>query len=417
VLLPAAAASIPLSGGLAVDISGSYGLNVVMLPIPATLINEIKLDAPAELTLLKFGMGAWGHLDIAFCNLLLTVNSAINIAGLERLILVMDAPLGPLHIKPEIWFATPFESVVDVNHFPNSVVIPPGDMLFVKTRWTLTAEVDELDITYLFMMEDVNFPNPAADYPDLWYGKQSQSFGVGHILTIECEPCPGVTLKSITMWCADMGSNSVKGYSASGRVLPACGDCVQADCATFRETITLTGLRLFCDIPIWLRLTVTPGFDPFFSFTGGGTYTIYDGFVLSTSFTFIPLTLGGFTLSTTIGDCIDVSLVLSERLQFESARASYRTSLDLGRMRATFSGNASLINGLGLTQIGFSSTLTQGLFSSGVNLSITNQGGRLRFSALSLTANFNQTPMTFSAGLTFGRTGLRQMSVSVGVVF
>jgi len=413
------AATIPLTGGLGatLDISGNYGLNVVMMPIPATLINEIKLDTPAELTLLKFGIEAWGHVDVAFCNLLVSLDSAINIAGLERLILVMDAPLGPFRIKPEIWFATPFESVVDVNHFPNSVIIPPGDMLFVKTRWTLTTTVDALDIMYLFMMEDVNFPNPSADYPELWYGKQSQSFGVGHILTIECEPCPGVKLKSTTSWCADWGTNAVKGYSASGRVLPECGDCISASCATFNETISITGLRLFCDIPIWLRFTVTPGFVPFFSFTGGGSYTIYDGFVLSTSFTFIPLTLGGFTLSTTIGDCLDASLVFSEQMQFKSARVSYSTALDLGLMRATFSGNASLITGIGLSQMSFASSLTQGLFSSGVNLSITNQASRLRFSALSLTISYNQTPMTFSAGIVFGRTGLRQMSIRAGVVF
>jgi hypothetical protein len=418
-VLPAVAASVPLGGGLGatLDISGSYGLNIVTMPIPATLVGEIKLDTPAELTLLKFGIEAWGHLDVAFCNVLLTLDSAINIAGLERLILIMDAPLGAFRIKPEIWFATPFESVVDVNHFPNSVVIPPGDMLFVKTRWTLTTTLWGLDISYLFMMEDVNFPNPNADYPELWYGQQSQSFGVGHILTIRVEPCPGINLTSTTTWCADWGTNAVKGYSASGRVLPECGECAQADCATFSETLSLTGLRLFCDIPVWLRVRVTPGFDPFISLTAGGTYTYSNDFILSTSFTLIPLTLGGFTMTTTIGECIDVSLVLSKQLQFKSARASYSTSLDLGLMRATFSGNASLISGIGLSQMSFSSSLTQGLFSSGVSLSITNQGSRLRFSALSLTINYNQTPTTLSAGITFGRTGLRQMSIRAGVVF
>jgi hypothetical protein len=402
--------------GTTLDISGRYGVDVLMLPIPATLINEIKLDAPAELTLLKFGIGAWAHLDIAFCNLLLTLDTAINIAGIERLILVMNASLGSLRIQPEIWFATPFESVVDVNHFPNSVVIPSGDMLFVKTRWTFSTTFAGLSISNLFMMEDVNFPNPGADYPYLWYGEQSQSFGVGNILTIAFEPCPGVRVTSTTTICADSGTNAVKGYSAAGRVLPECGDCAEATCATISETISITGLEVLCGLPIWARIRVTPGFAPYVALTAGGTYTYSDGYTLSTSFTFIPLTLGGFTLSTTIG-CLNAHLVLSEQLQFESARVSYGTSLELGMMKATFSGNASVISGVGLTQMSFSSSLTQGLFASGVSLSFSNQAGKLRFSALSLSLNFNQTPMSFGASIVFGRTGLRRMTLSTGVVF
>ncbi|MCK5828026.1 hypothetical protein KAH43_05820, partial [Candidatus Bipolaricaulota bacterium] len=108
------------------EVSGQFGLDTVAIPIPATLVNEIQLDSPGKLTVFKFGIESLLDLHIDYGDFSTRFNSLISVAGLERCILEASLPLGPILIEPEMWFAAPFETVMDINHFMNWVTIPPG---------------------------------------------------------------------------------------------------------------------------------------------------------------------------------------------------------------------------------------------------------------------------------------------------
>jgi hypothetical protein len=137
-VVPAAWSATEGCGG-ALDLSGTLGLDTVVVPIPATLVDEIQLDTPAQLTLLKFGIESTLDASLAYYDMFVHLNTAMNIPGLERLVVDASLPIGPITLKPEMWFAVPFETVTDVNYFTNWVVIPPGDPLFVKMRCTFLA--------------------------------------------------------------------------------------------------------------------------------------------------------------------------------------------------------------------------------------------------------------------------------------
>lgn len=231
--------------GELLDVSGRYSLATIVMPVPATLIGGIQLNTPAEMSLLTFGIESELDFVATIWDAALHFNSAINIAGLERIILDLSIPLGPFDTKLEIWHAVPFETVTDASHFTNWVVIPPGDLMYVKTRMEISGTFDAFTFTNLLMIEDVTFPNPNADFVPLQYPVQSQSFHVGDILKVSFEPYPGVTVRSVTNINADGGSRPVKGYSASGRVDT---DSTMCDEVSWNETLTITGLQ-YCGIP------------------------------------------------------------------------------------------------------------------------------------------------------------------------
>ncbi|MBE0635618.1 hypothetical protein IH601_06460, partial [Candidatus Bipolaricaulota bacterium] len=232
--------------GELLDVSGQYSLATLVMPVPATLQGGIQLDTPAEMTLLKFGIESELDFIATIWDAALHFNSAINIAGLERVILDFTVPLGIIDLKLEVWNAVPFETVTDVSHFTNWVVLPPGDLMYMKTRFEVSGAFTGMSFNNLMMIEDVTFPNPYADFAPLQYPVQSQSFHVGDILTVVVNPYPGVTVRSVTNMCADGGSRPVKGYSAPGRVSSECTLC---KIGNWDETITITGLE-YCSIPI-----------------------------------------------------------------------------------------------------------------------------------------------------------------------
>jgi len=57
-----------------------------------------------------------------------------------------------VEVKPELWFAVPFESVTDVNNLPNAAVIPPGDMLFAQARLEARGKAGEFDVIWVSVL-------------------------------------------------------------------------------------------------------------------------------------------------------------------------------------------------------------------------------------------------------------------------
>ena len=156
--------AVILGGGTTLaQLSGRFGLDIVARRIPTTLTGEIKLDTPSEFVMLEFAIASNLILDVDFGFAHLNIDAVVNTAGPEHLVLktpmdfgclpFYEITLDKLSIVPEMWFAVPFEAVTDVNNLPNSVIIPPADVLFVKARVTFSTSMAGFNITHLAMLE------------------------------------------------------------------------------------------------------------------------------------------------------------------------------------------------------------------------------------------------------------------------
>jgi len=393
--------------GELLDVSGQWSVATIVMPVPASLEGGIQLDTPAEMTLLKFGIESELDFTATIWDAALHFNSAINIAGLERVIVDGSVSLGLFDAKLEIWSAVPFETVTDVSHFTNWVVLPPGDLMFVKTRLEISGTFGGLSFNNLVMLEDVKFPNPNADFVPLQYSVQTQSFHVGDILTITYNPYPGVTVQSITNIRANPGSRPVKGYSAPGRV--------DIDCL-WNETITVTGLQ-YQEIPFWLSLRVNPSGADILRLSGGGSFSKFGDLELSGSFSLFPLLIGGYSFSFSWCDNISASVNLSNKFKFQTASVRGNIDIPFGSMTGRFTSAITLASPLGLTNISLGASASQGTFSGGLNVGISQQAGELRLSSVSTNFGMTLTPVRLTFSVVFGRTGLRQAILNVGVTF
>ncbi len=399
--------------GELLDVSGQYSLATIVMPVPASLIGVIQVDTPAEMTLLKFGIESELDFTATIWDAKFHLNSAINIAGLERVIIDGFIDLGLFDMKLEIWNAVPFETVTDVSHFPNWVVIPPGDLMYVKTRFETSGEFPGFSFNNLLMIEDVTFPNPYADFVPLHYPVQSQSFHVGDIFTMTFEPYPGVTVRSVTNISADGGSSPVKGYSAPGRVDPESTMC---DFLLWNETITVTGLE-YCGIPFWFSLKVDPCSADILRLSGGGSFSKWGDLELSGSFSLFPILIGGYSFSFSWCDNVSASVSLSNKFRFQSANVRCNIDIPFGSMTGKFTTAATFASDLEATSISLGVSASQGTFSGGINVGISQQADTLRLSSVSTNFGMTFTPVRITFSVLFGRTGLRQASLNVGVTF
>lgn len=397
-----------------IDVSGQYSLATIVMPVPASLEGGLQLDTPAEMTMLKFGIESELDFVATIWDAAFHFNSAINIAGLERVILDLTVPLGPFETKFEVWNAVPFETVNDATHFPNWVVIPPADLMFVKARFHASGIISGVSFNNLLMLEDVNFPNPNADFVPLFYSAtQSQSFHVGDILTLSFSPYPGVTVTSVTSICADGGSRPVKGYSASGRVSEDCSMC---GLASWNEVLTVSGLQ-YCGIPFWLSLRVDPCGDEILRLSGGGSFSKWGDLELSGSFSLFPLLIGGYSFSFSWCEQVSASVSLSKDFEFRSASVRCNIDLPFSSMTGRFTTSAVFGDDLEATSISLGSYASQGTFSGGLSVGISQQQDTLRLSSVSTSFGMTFTPVRVSVSVLFGRTGLRQATLDVGVTF
>lgn len=396
------------------DVSGQYGLDIVAIPIPVTLVSEIQLDSPGKLTVFKFGLESLLDLHVDYGEFSTHLNGLISVAGLERCILEASAYLGPILIEPEMWFAAPFETVTDINHFTNWVAIPPGgDLMFVTARCTVSVGISGLDFENLFMIQDVTFPNPGLDFGPLQYPIQSQSFHVGDILTVTAEVYPGVTLRSVTNFFANSSLTRVIGWSGRGSVDKDSSLC---DDFGFKETLTLSGLE-YCGVSIWLSLAVDPcQTEPLVASGGGAISGMWD-LDVSGSFSLLPLSISGFSFSTTLCEMISANVQLSDKFRFESASFRCQAEIDTGIMQGSIYSSCAYTAGEGFTNLSLGSRLTHGTISGGLACGISQQHGSLRLTSVSPSLSFRFTPITFSVSARFGRTGLVQGLMSLRLVF
>jgi len=410
-LLVALIASLGLSAPI--DLSGQYTLNTILIPVSATVVGGTWIGTPAQFITPRISMESTLDLTLTAHNTQWHVNSAMNFAGFERFVIDAKLPLGPLLIEPEIWCAVPFETVIDDDCIANALVIPPGEMLFVKSRWTTTFELHGLRFISLLMIEDITFPNPNEDFPDPNYNTQTQSFHVGSITTITAEPYPGVLLTSVTSVCADSGSNDIVGWSAPGCVSKTSSLC---DTLCFNETLSLSGLKL-CGIPVWLNLAVDPCNAPLLTLTGGGSFSGIGNLELSGGFSLFPLAFSGFSFSGSLCDMIRLSVTLSENLEFTSASFSSSSSFTFGDFAATVSGSGSYTSAMGFAGGTFSASLRHSMFSGGMTIGVVNQSGNLQVASVSPRLQFTASPVSFSVSLMFSRTKLTRAMLTVGVIF
>jgi len=408
------------------QVSGSSRLDVAALPIPCTLVDEIKLDTPCELTLLKFDIESLLNLNITISGVVLKTDSAIGIAGPEHFILQGIATLGAATLFSELWFAVPFESVIDANSQPNVVVIPPGEVMFVKKRLTSTLNVAGITVNNLAMFEDVSFPSPGANFVPLTYPVQSQSFGFGDIITISGQTVSGISITSTTGICAIRGGNSVKKFSAPGSVNPDCANLLVPLSFDF-ETISVGGISI-ANIPISLNMTAVPktglqlgtGFSV--DFFGVGR--------LSTNFSLATAT--GVTASSglsvsLVSEALKVGLSFDQTFKLTSANLSLAGTQAFGPSRLGFSGSASLGAGSGLSGISMRLSLTQGTFSANQAVSFTRQASGfdqnnepifgLGFGSFSTNISVRFPPASITMNVSFGKKGLSRFAVITGVVF
>ncbi len=420
-----------IGGGVAFSqISGRFGLDLVARRIPTTLTGEIKLDTPSEFTMLEFAISSNLVLNARFGFADLNLDAVVNTAGPEHC--VMKAPLSleklefygtkldKLKIIPEMWFAVPFEAVTDVNNLPNSVIIPPGDILFVKSRFTLSSSLAGFTVSHLIMLEDVNFPNPSSSFTPLYYPVQSQSFAIGSLTSVSWRAQLGFSITAKLGLNASESGRSVKGYSATGSVLPdnyfariGVSGIKLANInlyGTSLQSVTLGTVFTFAKTPT--QTSGTTQFNTRINLSG----RLWDKATISGSVTLTPFppTVGGITISFSM-DPFRVAFAL-DTMELKSMSLSLSTGLNMGAMTGRFSTTASGLE-RGMTGLSMRLSLSQGIFSAGTSVAFANRADKFGFASLSSSLTFRFSPAVVTGRATFGRYGLTRAAITAGVVF
>ena len=411
------------------QISGRFGLDLVARRIPTTLTGEIKLDTPSEFVMLEFAIASNLILNASFGFANLDIDAVVNTAGPEHC--VIKAPLNldkltfyevefdKLSIVPEMWFAVPFEAVTDVNNLPNSVIIPPGDIMFVKARVTVSTTISGFSIKTLGMLEDINFPNPGSSYTPLYYPVQSQSYAVGSLVTASWRAQGGFSMSANIGVNASQSGRSVKGYSATGSVLPD----------NFFARVSISGIKL-ADMNLGGTEFQSVMLGTSFAYTKPPTGTettrfstainlsgrLWDKVSISGSVTLAPFPpkFGGVTLSISM-EPFRVAFAL-DTMELKSMSFSFGSGLNMGAMTGRFSMTASGLE-RGMTGLSMRLSLSQGLFSAGTSVAFANRAEKFGFASLGSTLTFRFSPAVVTVQTTFGRYGLTRAAVTAGVVF
>lgn len=421
------------------DIVGNSRVDVMMEPIPCTLVDEIKLDTPCEKTLLMFDIESIIAATLVTDHLSLTTNFAIGIAGLEHTILTLGATIGEIDLISEIWFATPFEAVVDVNNHPNVVMIPPGEILFVKKRFTTIANIGGVTLRNLAMFEDVTFPNPNADYgssdcdgdgdvegtcvkgvetnPATQY--QTQSFAFGDIITLTGQTTSGVTVTSEIGICATRASNSVKKFSAVGSVNPECHSQPKPEILFDSTSLSISGIPIAPQITSNAQVNCVKiskcSLTNTLSMSGGLPIPVSVGFTLTDLF--------NLRFSNSVSLVLDsgparISFSFSN-FQFSGVTLNYASTLDARNVTAALGGNIGIAKGIGITGARLNLSVVSGTFNATHTLNLIRDPVEpgLQFGSFSVSMGLDIAPARITLQATFGQMGLSRSAVSAGLVF
>jgi hypothetical protein len=412
------------------QLSGQFGLDFVARRIPTTLADDIALDTPSEFAMLEFAL--YSKLDVTVdCSFGdIELDMGTNMAGPEHAVGIADLQLAPItiggalfediHAVGEMWFAVPFEGVTDVNNLPNSAVIPYGDPLFVAARFTASFECSGFKTRCLFMLQDVEFPNPGASYSPLFYGLADQDFGLGSILTTSWSSPLGSSLNLTLGFNASQSATIIKGYSASGRV--DSGECTP-DWGNYFLNGSIGGIPL-CDMPIGIISLTDVKMGIAFSVSTVQTLSatvsvsaeVAEDVGFSTSFTLFkdPVTSTGLNISGSLG-CFDAGVSLDKQA-ITSLSAGCSTPFSLGALTGSFNVSATGLD-RGLTGLSTRLSVSQGLFSAGTNVAFAQRGAHFGFASLGTQFALRIPPGTISIQATFSRYGLTRAGVSTGVSF
>jgi len=398
------------------DFSLNSRLSLSARPMPCSLSGEIKTEAPCENAFFKWNARSLIDLDLRVGNVDYFLDSSLSIPHPEHLVLGLETDVAEITVEPEIWFAVPFQGVVDANNISTSVVVPPGDPLFVAARMTASWNIDNFRFKNLFMYEDVNFPGSGSPAQEDWsYGPQFQKFKTGDIFYLTGRMDNGVYFSSRTSFCAD-GSTSVKNYSASGGVDGDCENPIQ-------ERLSIGGLSLG-DVRLSETIDVKIGEDTGVTSRTGFTLSPFDwasfGTSLTADITSLDLGMGSISvgLSFSISPFrLSVSLGELEELEFRTATASFHQRFALDMINGAFSGSATLQNEGGLTGVSMSLFASQGTVSTSTSVSFSKSDNFLKFTYLNTRINLRLTPFTFTATPSFSENGLRRLAITTGVMF
>ena len=406
-------------------------MDVIARRIPTTLTGEIKLDTPSEFVMLEFAIASKAILNVDFGFFDLNIDAAVNTAGPEHLVLkapltfgglpAYGVPLDKISVVPEMWFAVPFEAVTDVNNLPNSVIIPPADILFVKTRVTLSTSVAGFSVKNLLMLEDVNFPSPGSAFTPLRYPVQSQSFAMGNLTTVSWRAQIGVSVSANIGINASTSGTSIKGYSDTGSVYPdnyfarfaisgiKLGEIQLYDDTSFQNVQLGTSFALTQNPT---QTEATTAFNTTISLSG----VLWENVSISSSVTLrpYPAKFGGITLSIT---CEPFRLAFAlDTMTLNSMSASIGSGLNMGAMTGSWGASFTGLE-RGLTGASVRLSLAQGIFSAGTSVSFATRGETFGFASWASTLTFRFSPAVVTVQATFGRYGLTRAAVTAGVAF
>jgi len=422
----AAALIVMVAGGVSwAQLTGRLDLDLVARRIPTTVTGEIQLDTPSEFTMLEFAIVSKLDFTLRTGFIDPSVKAAINTAGAEHFVFsspfsfgnlpLLQGRLDDFTLVPEVWVAVPFENVTDVNNLPNSVIIPPGDPLFVSARAAFSTSVGGFDVEHLMMLEDVNYPSPSGSYEPLYYRHADQDFGVGSLTTVSWRAQIGFSLNAQIGLEASTGSKSIKGHSAKGRVTPDSSFVRLGVGGIELASISLFGVGIQ-HVTLGTSFSVSTGTDEKFSTTIsiGGEAWERSSLSLSISLASAPPTVSALMLSVTQGP-FRLSIALDE-LDVEGLSASCGNSLNLGPITGSWSLRASGIE-RGLTGLAMGLNLAQGVFSTSTSLTFSQRGDEFGFASWSSRLTFRFSPAVVSVQATFGRYGLTRAAVATSVSF
>lgn len=426
-------------GTVQADIVGNSRVDFAMEPIPCTLIDEIKLDTPCEKTLLMFDIESIIEATLVTDHLSLTTNFAIGIAGLEHTILTLGATIGEIDLISEVWFATPFEAVTDVNNHPNIVMIPPGKIMFVKKRFTTVVNLGGVTLRNLAMFEDVTFPNPNADYgtsdcdgdgnpegtcvngvqtnPATQY--QTQSFAFGDLIHLSGQTPSGITVSSEIGVCATRASNSVKKFSAVGSVNPECHSKPKPDLLFDFTSLSISGIPIAPQVTSNAQINCVQiskcSLTNTLSMSGGLPIPISVGFTLTDLF--------NLRFSNSVALVLDsgpatINISFSN-FQFSGISLNYASTLDGRNVTAGLGGNIGISKGIGITGARLNLSVVSGTFNATHSLSLIRNPLEpgLQFGSFSFRMGFDLAPARITLQVVFGQMGLTRSTVSAGLVF
>jgi len=319
-----------------------------------------------------------------------------------------------------MWFAVPFETVTDVNNLPNSAIIPPGDIMFVKARVTVSTSIAGFRIKTIGMLEDVNFPNPGSSYAPLYYPVQSQSYAIGSIVSASWRARGGFSMSASLGLNTSQSGRGIKGYSATGSVLPD----------NFFARVSIGGIKLanlnlggtaFQSVMLGTSFYIaktpeqtsgTTRFNTPISLSG----KLWERVSISSSVTITPFPpkVGGITLSINM-EPFRVAFAL-DTMDLKSMSFSFGTGLNMGAMTGRFSTTASGLE-RGMTGLSMRLSLSQGISSAGTSVAFADRAEKFGFASLSSLLTFRLSPAVVTVQTTFGRYGLTRAAVTAGVAF